>query len=150
MQTSNFPSMTRRAVRTRTICPPRQRLSVSATPSWGQGIGWVLGRLLKRPRQSEFLAHLADSRQHFIFHQLETAHCVLVADGAVVGPYTKNPRTKYLQALANLLENGLRTAYYHAIAFDHLIPAGGINSAIKRIGPQRMLVLLQQALRTLT
>src|SRR5437870_4844934 len=120
--------MAGRAMRKRAICPSRQRLRVSAIPSWGAGVldGFVLGRLLERPRQSELLAHLADSRQHFIFHQLETAHCVLVADGAVVGPYTKNPGTKYLQALANLLENGLRTAYYHAIAFDHLIPAGGI------------------------
>src|ERR1700745_1589667 len=72
-----------------------------------------------------------------------------MADGAVVGPYAENPRTKYLQTLANLLDDSLGTSDYYAIAFDHCIPARGVDTAIKRVRPQCMFVLLQQPFRTL-
>ena len=93
------------------------------SPGWRGVRGEVLRGLLERSGQSEFLAHFPDRGQHFLFHQLETAHGILMADGAVVRPYAENPRTKYLQALTNLLENSVGTSDYYAIAFDHRIPA---------------------------
>jgi hypothetical protein len=103
----------------------------------------LLRGLLEGSWQSKLLAHLAHCWQDLFFHQLETSHCVFMANGTVVGPHTENTGTKYLEALADLLDDSLGTADYHAIAFDHLIPACGVNTAVKRVGAQRVLVLFQ-------
>src|ERR1700677_3341123 len=106
-------------------------------------------RLLERSGQSQFVAHFADGREHFLFHQLEAAHRILMADRTVVGPHTEDAGTQNLKALADFLDHGLGTADDDAIAINHGVPAGGVNATIQGVRFESVFVLFEDAFAAL-
>src|SRR5438093_11879558 len=93
---------------TNASCTPAGMVCVTSVP-WS----CTLRGFLERIGELQLGADLPQGRQHFLAHQCETAHGILVADGPIIGPDRQNPRAHARQHLTELPDYGVGATNNH-------------------------------------